>query len=422
MPEEEERMTVDERYKYLRGQRRRYERADRVAKGKLLDEMEAVTGLQRKSLIRLLRRTPERRKRTSERGPTYGEEERQAVLRVAETLDWLCAERLTPSMGCTARLLVEQGDLRLSAAALEKLDGISVATVRRIVGSLPRESWRLPRKRPSPNPVARQVVVEHVAWDVKEAGHVEIDLVHHSGPTSQGEYLHTLQMVDVATGWSEREVAAGRSYAVVAGALARILDRLPFPLIEVHSDNGSEFLNHHLLRFWKSKQPSVRLTRSRPYCKNDSPFVEQKNSSLVRAYVGYGRLDSAAQATKLEETYLLMRLYYNLYQPVMRTVEKSHVSEPGRRNRTKRVYDKATTPLDRLIALGGLSDTAKDWWLWQRRTIRPGRLRERIYALLEELRSVPGASSLGDVRKVMAALPMADTADDSLCQEAAAVR
>lgn len=421
MPEEE-RMTVDERYKYLRGQRRRYEVAERAGKGELLDEMEAVTGLQRKSLIRLMRGVPERRKRTRERGRTYGEEERQAVLRIAETLDWVCAERLRPSLGWMARLLVEQGDLRLTATAVEKVERMSTATVRRIVGSLAKERWQLPRKAPSPNPVARQVAVEHIAWDVKEAGHVEIDLVHHSGPTSEGEYLHTLQVVDVATGWSEREVVAGRSYVVVVEALARILDRLPFPLVEVHSDNGSEFLNHHLLRFWKHGQPAVTLTRSRPYRKNDSRYVEQKNSSLVRAYLGYQRLDSPAQAMKLEEAYLLMRLYYNLYQPVMHMVHKSYVSEPGRRSTTKRVYDEAATPLDRLIALGALSDAAKSWWLRQRRTIKPRQLRERIYALLEQLRSLPGASSLGDVRKLMLSLPIADTADHSLYKEAAALR
>ena len=237
MPEEE-RMTIEERYKYMRRQRKRYQEADRVGKGRLLSEMEAVTGLQRKSLIRRLAREPRRGQRARQRGVTYDEAVRQAVLAIAESLDWVCAERLTPSLAGMAELLIEQGELELGSATLAQLSQISISTVRRILASLPKERWRLPRGAPRPNPIAKEIRVERIAWDIAEPGHVEMDLVHHSGRSGQGQYLHTLQAIDVATGWSERTVVVGRSYLAMAEAVRQIIAQLPFALHEVHFDNG----------------------------------------------------------------------------------------------------------------------------------------------------------------------------------------
>jgi len=324
------------------------------------------------------------------------------VLVVAESLDWICAERLTPSLSWMARLLIKQGELELSPRELEELGQMSISTVRRLLGSLPREGLRLPRSSPSPNPIAQRVKVERIPFDVAQAGHVEMDLVHHGGRSSQGEYLHTLQMVDVASGWSERAVLVGRSYVAMEAALTQLLGQLPFPLQELHCDNGSEFLNHHLLAFLERYYPQVRLCRSRPYHKNDNRFAEQKNSSLVRAYVGYQRLDSPSQAKLLAECYALMRLYYNLYQPVLHLVAKAYGKDESGRVKVKRRYDQAATPLDRLQALGALDEHSLRQWQQLRQATSPRELRERIYQLLGKLPSLPCASALGDVRKIMA--------------------
>jgi hypothetical protein len=276
--------------------------------------------------------------------------------------------------------------------------------VRRILSRLPPDQWRLPRKRPSGNPVAQQVPIARIPWDVAQAGHVEVDLVHHGGRTTEGQYLHTLQLVDVASGWSEREVVVGRSYVAMEAAFGRILERLPFDLIQVHSDNGPEFLNHHLLRFWSQRPDPPQLGRSRPYRKNDNRFVEQKNSTLVRAYVGYRRLDCPAQALALARAYQLMGPYYNLFQPVMRLVEKTHIQEPDRRTRVRRRYDQAATPFDRLKMLEALEPGPRKELEGLRQAINPRQLRRSIYELLEHLRHLPANGRLGDVRQVMAAI------------------
>lgn len=137
--------------------------------------------------------------------------------------------------------------------------------MRRILKRVEDKPLRLPRKGPQPGYLAREVPVGVIAWDEPQPGHMEVDLVHHCGPSSEGEYLHTLQLIDVATGWSERVAIMGRSYLSVEVGLQVVLARLPFALREFHIDNGSERLNHHLLRFLAQHQSGVCLSRSRPY-------------------------------------------------------------------------------------------------------------------------------------------------------------
>ena len=120
-------------------------------------------------------------------------------------------------------------------------------------------------------------------------------------------------MIDVATGWSERAAVLGRSYRVMADGFQRCLARLPFPVLEIHPDNGTEFFNQHLVRFFRETVQGLQLSRSRPYHKNDNRNVEQKNATLVRAYLGYARLDSAAQTIALNHLYDQMRRYYKYY-------------------------------------------------------------------------------------------------------------
>ena len=146
-----------------------------------------------------------------------------------------------------------------------QLGEVSIATVGRILKRLRQDEPRLPRRGPRrANRVAKEIPVKRIAWDESEAGHFETDLVHHCGASASGQYVHTLQMIDVATGWSERVAVLGRSYIVMEDGFCRIVRRLPFNIKEIHPDNGNEFLNDHMLRFWKEKIKGVELSRSRP--------------------------------------------------------------------------------------------------------------------------------------------------------------
>ncbi len=392
MPEQDA-MTIDERRKYLKIMRPRYKRASRRERGALLDEMEQVTSLDRKTLIRLMRGSLERQPRRRQRGRTYGSEVDDALRVIAESYDYICAERLQPNLVVMAQQLATHNELRLSPELLEQLAVISIPTVRRILRRITQDEPHLPRRGPeSANQATRDIPMRRIPWDEVQPGHFEVDLVHHCGPDTGGTYVHTLQLVDVATGWSERVAVLGRSYLVMQDAFQRILARVPFPVLELHPDNGSEFFNAHLLKFWGERVSQAMLSRSRPWHKNDNRFVEQKNDSLVRAYFGKQRLDTVAQTRALNALYDKMGPYYNLFQPVMRLAGKEYQTLDDGSLRLRRQFDAARTPFDRLAATPQISQERKDALITLRNTLNPRRLRQEIYADLDALFALPCAA------------------------------
>jgi hypothetical protein len=404
----EDKMTIDERRKYLRKMQERYRQANRKERGQLLNEMEAVTELHRKSLIRLMKGSLERQARRQERGRSYGPEVDDALRVIAESTDYICAERLTPNLGWLAKHLAAHGELSVTTQLLEQLECISISTVERILARLRQDEPRLPRRGPKrTNNLLRDVPMKRIPWHEQEPGHFEVDLVHHCGLSASGEYVHTIQMIDVATAWSERVAVLGRSYLVMEDGFQRILARLPFPVQELHPDNGSEFFNHHMLRFWQGLKPEPQLSRSRPYHKNDNRFVEQKNSTLVRAYLGYDRLDTAAQTAAVNQLYDKMWVYYNLFQPVMRLREKTCIREQGQPSRVSRRFDDAATPFDRLCKSKVISAEAKLQLTALRDRTNPRQLRKEIYDLIATIPSLPGLQPgmTEDVRETLLTHP-----------------
>ena len=400
----EDKMTIDERRKYLKKMQKRYLQANRKERGQLLDEMEAVTELHRKSLIRLMKGSLARQPRRRQRSRTYGPDVDDALRVIAESTDYICAERLTPNLVWLTEHLAAHGELMISPHLLEQLDRISVSTVERILTRIRQDEPRLPRRGPKPrNRLLRDVPMKRIPWQEQEPGHFEVDLVHHCGPSASGEYVHTIQMIDVATAWSERVAVLGRSYLVIEDGFNRILARLPFPVQEVHPDNGSEFFNNHMLRFWHGLKPQPQLSRSRPYHKNDNRFVEQKNATLVRAYLGYDRLDTVAQTLAVNQLFDKMWVYYNLFQPVMRLSEKTWIREEGQPSRIKRRFDEAATPFDRLCATKAISPEQKERLEALRDQTNPRQLRQEIYDLIDYIASLPGAvpGVTEDVRRTL---------------------
>lgn len=387
-----EEMTIDERYKYLRKMQKRYQQANRPGRSGLLDEMEAVTGMHRKSLVRLLGGKLERRRRRRQRGRSYGPEVDDALRVISESMDHICAERLTGNLVWLARHLAEHGELEATPALLAQLETISVSTVKRTLARLRQDQPRLRRRGPKQRgPLWEAVPIKRLAWDIQMPGHFEVDTVFHCGSSTAGEHMCTIQMIDVATAWSERLAVLGRSRRVMTNAYERILYRLPFPILELHSDNGTEFINDHLKAFWETQGQKVLLSRSRPYRKNDNRFVEQKNSTLVRAYLGYERLDTVQQTLAVNHLYNLMWIYYNFFQPVMRMTAKEVTRQPGQAAKVIRRYDQPITPFDRLSATAILPPTVQSRLTSLRDQINPRQLRRTIYDQINFIFSLPGA-------------------------------
>ena len=369
-------MTIDERRKYMKLMATRYQKGTRKERSQLLTEMEQVTSLHRKHLIRLLNGASlERKKRQTPRKRTYGLEVERAVLLVWESLDYICAERLTPALVKTAKHLASFGVLVLTAEVESQLATISIATVEHMLRKHRARTVRLPRPGPRrANQVTKDVPMKRIPWQTSEPGHFEVDLVHHSGESTLGEYAHTLQLIDVATGWSERVMLAGRSYQAMREAFEQVSQRLPFAIKELHPDNGPEFFNWHLGRYWKDKVSGVQLSRSRPYHKNDNRHVEQKNDTLVRQYFGTVRLETPEQIEAGNRLYEQMWLYYNLFQPVMHLVAKTVLGGKVRRSR-----DEVKTPFERLKASGVLSQEQQHRLQALYEQTNPLHLRQAIY-------------------------------------------
>ena len=379
----DDRMTVNERRKYLKRMAVRYGPAERGERGGLLTEMAAVTGLHRKSLVRLLHapsldRTP---KRPRLRRRQYGAAVADVVRVVWESLDYVCAERLTPGLLPTAQQLAQWEELVLTEAVAAQLGTISRATVQRLLQRFQVDTPRLPRRQPQPpNRLLREVPMERLSWATTTPGSFETDLVHHCGPVASGEYVHTLQLVDVATGWSERVAVLGRTQAAMVDGFRRVQARLPFPITQLHPDNGSEFFNDHLIRYFGEEVVGLKLSRSRPYQKNDNRFVEQKNATLVRAYLGYGRLDTLRQCDAVNALYDQLWVYYNLFQPVLHLIGKEVVD-----GKLKRRWDTAQTPCQRLLASGVLTPNQQARLAARYAATNPRQLREAIYQAVERL-------------------------------------
>jgi len=380
---EPEPMTLSERRKYLRLLQPSYRSANRRGRSQLLDEAERVTGRHRKTLIRLLRGDLERKPRSRRRGRSYGPQVEYAVRLVARTLDFPCAERLQPALVSTASSLAAHGELELSADLLERLERISISTVGRMVQRMRRDGHqpRLARTRPSPpNPLTRSIPAGRLPRQLPQPGHFEVDLVHHAGDSAAGQYVHTLQLIDVATGWSERVAILGRSYTVMRDAFQRILTRLPFPILELHPDNGGEFFNRFLLTYWKQAVPHLTLSRSRPFHRNDNPLVEEKNGSLVRGYIGFARLDTVAHTNLLNQIYDRMWLLHNFFHPVMR--QATHRS---------RSYDQPRPPFERLCATAAIPTQRQATLADLRQATNPLALRDEVHSLLDRLSRLPAA-------------------------------
>jgi len=359
----------------------------------MLDEFTQVTGLHRKAAIRLLNRPSQPRAGKRRGRPReYGTGAAEALTVVWEASDRLCSRRLQPFIPEMVKILRQHGEQRIDASTEGQLCRMSPATIDRLLRPCRRLGGRrgLTTTRPG-SLLKRSIPIRTFAdWQENKPGFLEIDLVAHCGESAEGFYLNTLCAVDVASGWSECLPVWGKGQVRVRSAVHRIRRRLPFPLLGVDSDNGSEFINQCFYTY--CSQEKITFTRSRAYKKNDSCHVEQKNGNVVRRLVGYDRYTSRAAFQCLGRLYDSVRLYMNFFQPTMKLRSKTRHGA-----RVHKVYETAQTPYQRLLQSDVLSEAKRVEMAATYHGLNPVLLLKQINSNLEQLwRLAVRPASLGN--------------------------
>jgi hypothetical protein len=324
----------------------RYQTASHLQKSVILDEFVAATGYARKYAIRLLthpvppilaiKRPRERR---------YGPAIQDALTVAWRAADGICAKRLVPFLDQLVPSLERHGHLSLTDDERAQLLAISPATADRVLQPLRQgERTKGIGTTKAGSLLKHQIPVRTFAdWDDARPGFFEADLVAHCGTSAEGAFLQTLTLTDVATGWTECLPLLYRAQHAVLAALDRADVLLPFPIRGLDTDNGGEFLNAELLAY--CEEHAISFTRGRVARKNDQCFVEQKNGSIVRHFVGYDRFEGELAYRQLGELYRALRLYVNFFQPSMKLTAKRREGSSVRR-----AYDRAQTPYQRVLA------------------------------------------------------------------------
>jgi hypothetical protein len=374
-------MTKASKRELLLAIRLRYLRANKVVKGRILDEFVAATGYHRKYAIRLLRHGPLPRPTTCRRGhPTYGQAVRQALTQVWEISGRLCSRRLHPFLPDMLDTLDRHRELVLPADTKALLLSVSPATMDRLLKPARARQPKRGLSLTKPGPLLKKAIPIRTSadWDNAQPGFLELDLVAHCGDSAGGEYIYTLDTVDVSTGWSECVAVPNRGQHAVFEALQLIRGRLPFPLRGIDSDNDSAFINDHLYRY--TQRERITFTRSRPYRKNDQAHIEQKNWSVVRRLVGYDRYNSTRALAHMNALYEDLRLYVNFFQPSMKLVAKRRVD-----SKVRKTYDPAQTPYQRVLRSPDMDDACKESLRRIYLDLNPVVLRKHIDAHLKAL-------------------------------------
>jgi hypothetical protein len=373
------------RMEYLESIYLRYRKASLKEKTVILNEFCLNCGYHRKHAIRLLNRF----KRFAK--PKLKNRGRPAIYHKASVLKplkkiWLaanlpCSKRLKAILPLWLPAYVKEFGM-LSLEVVQSLRRISPATLDRLLQPSRVKYKGRGRSTTKPGTLLRkQIPIKTNQWDEEKPGFLEADTIAHCGETLLGQFAYTIDTVDIATGWTEQRAVWGKGETEVLKQIHDIEDSLPFPLLGFDCDNGSEFLNWHLMKHFNQRDKPVQFTRSRPYHKDDNAHVEQKNWTHVRQWFGYHRLDKPALVGLMNDLYTQeWRLYHNFFLPSVKLVEKKLVE-----GKAIKRYDQPKTPYQRVLESPFVSASVKRSLREQFETLNPFRLRKAIEDKLDTM-------------------------------------
>jgi hypothetical protein len=388
---------MKERYAVLGEMAKPYRRGDKKAKTKMLDELIELTGYNRKYATHVIwnwgRRKEIRdgegliiaeagkgRRKQKARKKKYDGAVVAALIKVWIVYDCICGKRLQAVLEGQMEVLRKCRMFGFAEGVWEKLGQIKAATIDRVLKGERKKVELKGRSYTKPGTLVKhRIPIRRGSdWDEKKPGFVEVDLVGHEGGNARGDFAFSLDVTDVATGWTEPYGLKNKAQKWTFEGLLEVRNRLPMELLGIDSDNGSEFINNHLWRYCEAE--GIEFTRSRPNRKNDNCYIEQKNNSVVRRYAGYYRYDTEEEVAKLNELYGQVRLQVNFFLPSMKLLEKTRVG-----SKIVKKYDRPKTPYQRLRESGILSQEALDKLEREFQSLNPVAIQRKIVTLQDSL-------------------------------------
>jgi hypothetical protein len=387
-------MSPSQKRSYREDIRRRYKKSSRKKKAVILDEFCEVCRYNRKYAIRILNHKPKKRRSKSGRKPRYDAKSLLPHLKaIWLACDQMCSKRLKAALPAwLPHYEKENGEL--DEIIRGQIYSLSPATLDRLLKPLRIEYPSKGRSGTKPGRLLKnQIPIKTDNWDVTQPGFLEADTVAHCGNSLAGDFVWSLTLSDILSGWTENRATWNKGAEGVRKQIKNIEKNLPFPILGFDCDNGSEFLNHHLVRYFTKRKKPVQFTRSRPYHKNDNAHVEQKNWTHVRHLLGYDRLDKFAVVALLNDLYQQeWSNYQNYFCPVMKLIEKTKIN-----SKYYKKYDRPTTPYQRLLNSEAISKDTKEQLRLNYATLNPFELKRNIERKLKRIFKLINITT--DVRK-----------------------
>lgn len=368
-------MSKRSRNEYLSEIRLRYQEADKSEKKKILDEFCEVCRYNRKYAIRVLNKEtlimrPESRK-PGRRRKYDNPEIKEFLITTWKSSNQPCSKRLKAIIP----LWLPYYKTSLTSEIKGLILAISPATIDRIFNKF-RDKYKkhgLSTTRPG-SLIRDYIPIKTDQWEETRPGYLEADTVAHCGTSIAGMFVYTLDMVDIATGWTFQRAIWGKGERGVVEAIMDIESKIPFPILGFDSDNGSEFLNWHLIKYFKQRKNPVQYTRSRAYKKNDNAHIEEKNWTHVRQYLGYERFDNQEIVYKLNELYTDTFYYFvNFFLPSVKLINKQRIG-----SKIIKKHDSPKTPYQRILESEYITHQSKQKLRAIFSSLNPYKLEEEI--------------------------------------------
>lgn len=369
----------------IKEHKKRYIKASKKEKGQILSDVCNTTGLSRDRATRLLNGSAIAKKaniKGSKRGrkTIYTYEVLTALRVIWALMDFACGKRMAAGINNFLDALERHGELNYEADIVDKLKKISPATIDRLLKKDKANNCLKGKSTTKPGTLLKQDIQIRLGneWDENKPGFVEIDLVAHCGGTTAGEYVNTLDVTDICTGWTETRAVINKASKHVFEALMFIELQAPYDYLGIDSDNGKEFINQHLYRYCKENK--ICFTRSRPHRSNDNCHVEQKNWMVVRRNLGYDRFEGQNSVDLMNEYYQCLRLYSNFFLPQTKLLKKERKDA-----KVKKIYDNYATPYQRMLMSKHISKEVKANLTKTYLSLNPLKLKQEMSTIQDKL-------------------------------------